>query len=74
MSSVQGVALCSCKDTPKGTGVQSQWRDGKGTGVPVIAAVVGDVWEVNSEGESGDAEKENKRNCNNSRIHGLRSN
>jgi len=54
MSPVQGVASCSCEDTPKGTAVQSQWRDGKGAGV--AATVVGDVGEVSGKGrESGES-------------------
>ncbi len=54
MSPVQGVASCSCEDTPKGTAVQSQWRDGKRTGVAVVAAVKRDVGEVGGKGWSGD--------------------
>ncbi len=56
MSPVQGVASCSCEDTPKGTGVQSQERDGKRTGVAIVATVVGDVGEVGGKGWDGDQE------------------
>jgi len=56
MSPVQGVASCSCKDTPKGTGVQSRWREGKRTGIVVGTAVVGDVGEVSGKGWDGNQE------------------